>query len=1092
MATITTDTFLDDGVLRTAGEVWTMNGGILTIRTDTRVHIGAPNGMAGSIANTTTSATLGGGVIIDSTAVRWMPFDTGSGLVPALGTIITQGGISGYLLGVWSSYTLAPSTPTTAMPVTGYLKFREVTGGAFAVGALTGIGASATTADRQGWIEVVQRQAAANVVPRLGFFRTRGGWFELDQVTSGSANDTIQIPTNGGGAGTHVAGLWIETGVGTGVYELYPAVLSTWFLAANLDTDQRNKFVQTLGSGQVRIGWDGAANAGFVPPAGCKIRIPSNIGRQSTLAGGDSVNQVPNATLATRPDFTTTSAGDIDFEFFINDWFHFFSAPFRVKIVNSATFDAHSTANEASPTELTNYGCGAFIAGQTLTLTSNPLGGTLTDCRFVRPDAASNGHSVAIATSANYTFTRVRTGVITYARSSGSVSINQCRNIILNELTTYQTTVLFSTCFNIAVTDLNYIDRLRGVTNATGGKFAVQFTNSCDNITVDGVILSFVGDLGPFLGVFSAQNSSNITCRNLGTRLNPVNVNPAFAPAYIFQDFGNNDGIRVQRCYLQSTRLSNFLTVNTSKNLTLESTSGTVGSVQTLSLNTLLKGIRTASNSITGGGSVYGSHTFDLFESDTVGRIWWAMNEPTAFSNSFVTLTLAGSRGGFTSGGQVAMPTVNDVLIIETPYYILGHTAFANFAATLTGTNTGNFTYEYGLDVNNGAGFSAYQTLNAANLSAETISPSVGFKIRLRITTATASTTNALTYVRINTVSTAVAQDNLYPLETAAATLTLTGLEVGTTVALFNDNYTVELDREVIVGTTYTYPYNWDSTTGNFNVRALIWKNDKIPFISAITLGQTSQSIPLNQSPDLVYNAVYTNTHTIDFINELIILDSAVYNVPQVYSLWKDQMLLTTNAQYNFAFTQVGGNTTSGSNSIPFYTFLSNGWKIRPIEASGTTNVIAGILLTDDTSDPFVNTLGAFTVRINYQQPVQAIAVSTTGGGATALEVWTYSARALTAGGVSDIQAGLAVLDEYTTRLVTIQADLDNPSQYQANVSGLATEANATINKDAVILAIGTADPWSTDISTYNTVDTAGKILKDAKSKAALAAALSA
>jgi len=65
MATITANTFLDDGTARTAGETWTMNGGILTIRTDTRVHSNSPASMTGSIGATTTSATLGGGVLID-------------------------------------------------------------------------------------------------------------------------------------------------------------------------------------------------------------------------------------------------------------------------------------------------------------------------------------------------------------------------------------------------------------------------------------------------------------------------------------------------------------------------------------------------------------------------------------------------------------------------------------------------------------------------------------------------------------------------------------------------------------------------------------------------------------------------------------------------------------------------------------------------------------------------------------------------------------------------------------------------------------------------------------------------------------------
>ncbi len=72
MATITSDTYLDSGTARTAGETWTMNGGILTVRTDTRWHADAPATMTGSLGSATISATLGGGYYIDATNVRWL------------------------------------------------------------------------------------------------------------------------------------------------------------------------------------------------------------------------------------------------------------------------------------------------------------------------------------------------------------------------------------------------------------------------------------------------------------------------------------------------------------------------------------------------------------------------------------------------------------------------------------------------------------------------------------------------------------------------------------------------------------------------------------------------------------------------------------------------------------------------------------------------------------------------------------------------------------------------------------------------------------------------------------------------------------
>ena len=100
-------------------------------------------------------------------------------------------------------------------------------------------------------------------------------------------------------------------------------------------------------------------------------------------------------------------------------------------------------------------------------------------------------------------------------------------------------------------------------------------------------------------------------------------------------------------------------------------------------------------------------------------------------------------------------------------------------------------------------------------------------------------------------------------------------------------------------------------------------------------------------------------------------------NVPYMYSRWKDWAKTTDELKNAEAFLSVGGQDVdpSAGTKIPPYIFITNGWTIRPQEADHTLNVIAGILLRDGGGDPFEDTVGAFTVRINYQQPVQAISV---------------------------------------------------------------------------------------------------------------------
>jgi hypothetical protein len=100
-----------------------------------------------------------------------------------------------------------------------------------------------------------------------------------------------------------------------------------------------------------------------------------------------------------------------------------------------------------------------------------------------------------------------------------------------------------------------------------------------------------------------------------------------------------------------------------------------------------------------------------------------------------------------------------------------------------------------------------------------------------------------------------------------------------------------------------------------------------------------------------------------------------------------DWLLTSDNSKFPLAMQQVGGNDidAGAGTKIPIYAFLSNGWRIKPQEAHHTLSVSDGVLLVDGGGDPFVNTTGSFIVRINYQQPVQAISFSSTGGGGAGL-----------------------------------------------------------------------------------------------------------
>jgi hypothetical protein len=860
--------------------------------------------------------------------------------VPPIGTIVTQGGVSGYLLGVYFNISQAPNNPGTTMPTEGFIKFREVDGGAFVAGALSGIGATATGPDRASWIEVVMDQSTAITVPRLGFFRTRGTWYEIPQLTDGTANQFIDMPNNGGAIGNPIwPAIWIETAPGSNEFEAYPSMPSTIFTPTNVSADQRSKFVCALSSnGTIVIGGNAIDECGYVPPAGCRIRIPNIIGRQ-TSAANRSFNLVPASTLGARPDFTTTAAGEIDCEYFINDWYHLFSSAFKVRMVHCATMDIHTSSNEASPSYLEDYAIGKLNSGTIpLTMTNNSLGGQIINCKFIRNDGASNGHAISLTGCTGYTMQNVTTGVVAFSRSSGAVVFSQCRNFVIDGLKTFNIPVNIITSANFTITNRDYTDRLVGSTNTAATLNCFNLTISSDNILIDGLAFGLSGlieNAHPYGALLSMSNCSNVTLRNAGTFSSRIGgtVNP---PSVIIADGGNNDTVRCQRVYLSATRTSISTTANSSKNISLDHCYGTNGAVQFNSNNTIFKGVRAASALVTGQASVYGSHWLDIFLSDTVGSIAVRFNEPTAFSADQFEVVSSGPNFGFTSAGQLVMPNVGDEIVWTMPYFSLGHVSFNNNAPVVTGSNTGNMALSY--DIDTGSGFSGtYKNLTAPNLETETITPNNGFKLKIRALTTVANSGNALTTIRVITNSTAIAQEsNLYPLD--FATISLSGIRPGSRVQIYDLTNTAEIFNQIVNSDSLAFSAPF---LGEYLARVRVMfatsatADQFIEFQDLVTINGLSRSV----SPEV--DSIYTQNGVDGFsVTGIAIDDSALLlEIQDGVLTWADIYAYETAW-----LTTEQGIRDEGRfiEAIDSANYLLSGFKIKNVSSPSAPLVITG------------------------------------------------------------------------------------------------------------------------------------------------------
>ena len=843
--TISTSQNIDQLTGKTGGDTYAISGGILTVDQDSRV--GLNQSTSSTLGNMSVSATLGGIINIDGTAVWMIPYTGGSGNVPAWNTVVSNGTGSGKLIAVHASLTSASTATGSAMPTSGFLRVKQKTG-AYVAGALTGISATASDAGRIGWLEIVGDESATVTSNRLGAVNITGSWYEVG-VTSGVSNQTIQIPNNG--LQRYVAGVFIEKTVGSEDYEFYPnnGVNTTTGTEAT-----RGKVVWIDNTGLLRIGNSGAATNGYTPIAGLKVVI-GNILFENCTTVARTANAIPHATIATNYDFTTVGGGVVNIDKCSYAWYLSCAQAYSVNVSNSAFIDGIFLSEVATAMTFSKVGVGnkptTASLMSPLTMKSCFAGGTFTDCVWQRASmAASGAHTNSLSDCAGFAFLRdtIRAGVIRAHATTFSINASRLKNCTWTNPTVIQGAMTFTTCDGIKITNTIYAECVSGTTVTTYTGSVWNFSTNTINSEVSGLTIPIL-NTQPYTQLLSLTTGcDNNKLRNIGTRVAPLSMGTVNACGLIYTLASACSNTKVQRVYVSGTRTGIMTGDNSSKGLLEESVYGDyANAVDVMAvLNMERKGMG-GTGALTAQTSVYGTHWRDGFTSSTVGRIAILMNEPTAETASQVTLT---NGSAFTSTGGLYMPVIGQDVLFETPNFILGHTAFSNTALVMAGGTSTNYDYKYQIDKNDGNGWSAESatltptTLGTALSGLTGIDASLGFKLRLRITTSTTNAT-AITSVYLTTVSTTTAQDYQYPLDTF--NLTLTGLVSGSDIVI------LQAGTETVLGqvdqntpTTWVYTYETPQAIDIF-----VSKAGKVPFyIRNYVLQSSNASLPIAQTND--------------------------------------------------------------------------------------------------------------------------------------------------------------------------------------------------------------------------------------------------
>lgn len=527
----TPNTNIDTLVGRTGVDQFNMNGGTLVVDEDSRYGLNANTSATQGV--TVTSATLGGSYVVDGTKVRLIAYDTGTGNVPAYNTTISQGGASGLLIGVYSALNVAPTTPGSPMPASGFIKIKQWNTVAYAIGALVGIGANATAVDRVGWIEVVGNEQAttASVITFNGLGNPTtpqftGAPYEIGTTPGTPARtDTYQIPTNGNNC--FMPGVQVETSAGSGIYEFWATTSSTATLA-NVATDlRRGKYCWVSTGGVLRFGHDGTnSTGGAIPAAGCRIRT-GNIFLTTATNAAPTVNSI-TPTLTARYRLGGTTLANLTMTWVTCGWYINPNSYNNLTFTDCGILSPVLTTLTAGQISMVRCGLGspiAITATAAMDFVQSAYGVNAVDCSFnYGVFGAGTRNPLRLNICRDVTLTRCSTG---FTGGTRAASTNFGMLLTTSSDVTVTDCVIGGTISHTTGSDITFngnnefwFDHTNMVGTQTNIVTLFAWSNS-RNTLVEDITFPIAGQV-PRAGLYTISNGLNNTHRNIGAYASPV------------------------------------------------------------------------------------------------------------------------------------------------------------------------------------------------------------------------------------------------------------------------------------------------------------------------------------------------------------------------------------------------------------------------------------------------------------------------------------------------------------------------------------------------------------------------------------------
>lgn len=345
--------------------------------------------------------------------------------------------------------------------------------------------------------------------------------------------------------------------------------------------------------------------------------------------------------------------------------------------------------------------------------------------------------------------------------------------------------------------------------------------------------------------------------------------------------------------------------------------------------------------------------------------------------------------------------------------------------------------------------------------SEPTINPNTGFKFKIRATTVVAASTNAITTIRVATVTNSIDQQIQYPLPVILNSGKVVGIQAGSRIRVYNSTTGIEIANEIVPGTEWHIDYAegtsfHDGDVIQIRLAKVVGVNAYLPFSITALASATGWSALATQKLDTVYN---TNAIDGSLVTELsgdypnVQIDSndadGQTTVQKIYAWFANNqsteqgirnffeaMVAEDLVNYRVQSTLINmkfdniistplmiiGGRIYSDNGSTVIAATSNSIQIDPSKAYAVEVGTSGLTPSEAATLAKLDALTEDSGGLRFKAKALEQAPSGGGGGGslTAADVWTYGTRSLTTGVPTAAQNASAVRTELATELARV------------------------------------------------------------------------